>query len=76
MRSELAEGLGRGLTLRDIGVAVVGKVPLGCGFTLEDHVAVVNGAGMNVQADDPERKNVWARVGGRYDAPDRDLMLR
>ncbi len=76
VRSELAEGLGRGLTLRDIGVAVVGEVPLGSGFTFEDHVAVVNGAGMNVQVDDTERKNVWARVGARYDDPDAALMVR
>lgn len=75
-RTELAEGPGRGLTLRDIGIALVGRIPLADSWDLEDHVALVNGAGMNVQADDTPMKNLWARVGARFRLPDRDLVVR
>lgn len=64
-RSELSDSLGRGLTLRDLGVGVVGRWPLGHGVRLEDGVTVVNGAGMNVQADDTRTKNVSGRIGVR-----------
>lgn len=65
-RTEISEGPGRGLTLRDIGVGLIGRVPVGGGFAIEDAITVVNGAGMNVQEDDTKTKNVWGRVGGRY----------
>jgi hypothetical protein len=65
-RAEISEGPARGVTLRDIGVGLIGRVPLGGGFALEDAITVVNGAGMNVQADDTDTKNVWGRIGGRY----------
>ena len=75
-RSELGEGPARGITLRDIGVGVIGKVPLGQGFSLEDAVTLVNGSGMNVQVDETPRKNLWGRVGGRYRDKDRKLDIR
>ena len=65
-RAELSDTLGRGLTLRDLGVGVVGKWPLGRGWRLEDGATVVNGAGLNVQADDTRTKNVSGRLGVRY----------
>ena len=65
-RTELSESLGRGINLRDIGVSVRGNVKLGGGFRLEDAIAVVNGAGINVQADNSQRKNLWGRIGFRY----------
>jgi phosphate-selective porin O/P len=73
-RSEVSDNLSRGVNLRDIGVGVLGKLPLTETLALEDAVTVVNGAGLNVQADDTFRKNVWGRVGVRYDTA--DLMLR
>lgn len=65
-RSEISENLGRGINLRDIGVGLVGRIPLTVKLDLEDGVTVVNGSGMNVQADSTRRKNVWGRVGLRY----------
>ena len=65
-RTELSEGLGRGVNLRDIGGGIDGFVRLGNGWRLEDAITVVNGAGLNVQADDTPRKNVWGRLGLRY----------
>jgi len=65
-RAEVSEALGRGINLRDIGVGMVGFVRLGGGFRLEDAITVVNGSGLNVQADSTKRKNVWGRLGLRY----------
>jgi hypothetical protein len=39
---------------------------VGKGFALEDELTLVNGSGMNVQADSTKRKNFWGRIGGRY----------
>ena len=65
-RSEVSDRLSRGINLRDVGVGVVGSVPLGSGFRFEDALTVVNGSGLNVQADSTGRKNVWGRFGARY----------
>jgi hypothetical protein len=65
-RSEISENLGRGINLRDIGLGLVGRIPLTSTLDLEDGFSVVNGSGMNVQADSTRRKNVWGRVGLRY----------
>lgn len=75
-RSELSENPARGVTLRDIGVGVVGRVPLGGGWRFEDGVTVVNGSGMNVQVDDTKRKNFWGRAGMRYREKDGPFELR
>lgn len=65
-RSEVSDNLSRGINLRDIGLGLLGELPLGGGFSMEDRITVVNGAGSNVQADDTEMKNVWGRLGIRY----------
>lgn len=75
-RSEIAEGIARGVTGRDIGIGVIGRWPIGTHLSLEDEVMVVNGAGMNVQADDTRRKNVWGRGGLRYHGKDRAIDAR
>jgi hypothetical protein len=71
-RSEVADNLMRGnVTLRDIGVGLIGDVPVGDGgWFVEDAVTVVNGAGANVQADTTPTKDAWGRVGARYEAED------
>jgi hypothetical protein len=65
-RTEVSDNLSRGLNLRDIGISVIGRWPLGHGVRIEDAFSVVNGAGLNVQADDTRRKSYWGRVGVRY----------
>lgn len=74
-RSEVSDFLSRGINLRDIGIGVVGSVRLGGGFRLEDAVTLVNGSGLNVQADSTARKNVWGRLGVRYRSGDLTLRL-
>ena len=75
-RAELSDALSRGINLRDVGVGLLGNLRLGTGWRLEDALTVVNGAGMNVQADDTKRKSVWGRLGLRYRADTRDLTAR
>lgn len=65
-RTEVGEGFGRGLTLRDIGVGLFGRIPLGGGWRLEDEITLTNGAGLSVQADDDGRKNLFGRFGARW----------
>ena len=65
-RAEVSDNLSRGVNLRDIGIGLVGKVPLGKCWRIEDAIAVSNGAGLNVQNDNTPRKNVFGRAGLRY----------
>jgi len=65
-RTEVSDNLSRGLNLRDVGIGVLGRWPLGCGYELEDAFNVVNGNGLNTQIDDTRRKSYWGRLGGRY----------
>lgn len=73
-RAELSDNLSRGVNLRDLGVGLIGKWPLGGGFRFEDAITVVNGAGLNVQNDNNNRKNIFGRIGLRYKKA--DLMAR
>jgi hypothetical protein len=75
-RSEVSEQLGHGPTTRDLGVGLVGEIPLGCGWSIEDAITVVNGAGANAQGDDNEGKDVWGRLGGRYEYEPYKLDVR
>lgn len=74
-RSEISENLGRGTNLRDIGVGLVGRIPLGPTLDFEDGITLVNGSGMNVQADSTRRKNLWGRAGVRYAEKGKSLWL-
>ena len=62
-RPELADELARGINLRDIGVTIMGKSLKGNGIRKEYAISVVNGAGMNVQRDNNNKKNLSGRVG-------------
>ena len=69
-RTDVSDNLSRGTNLRDIGIGLLGNVPLSEKFRLEEAITVVNGAGMNVQSDNTKKKNVWGRVGIRYKTED------
>jgi hypothetical protein len=75
-RAELSDALSRGTNLRDIGIGLIGNIRLGTGWRLEDAITVVNGDGMNVQADSTRRKDVWGRVGLRYRKDAADFTAR
>lgn len=65
-RAFVSDALGRGPDLRDLGVGVLARIPVGGGFDLEYAVTVVNGAGPNVSKDDNDAKDVWGRAGATY----------
>lgn len=69
-RTEVSDNLSRGDTLRDIGVGLIGNIPLGGNVRIEDGITIGNGNGMNTQDDTTRRKSIWGRVGMRY--KDRD----
>ena len=75
-RTDVSDNLSRGVTLRDIGVGLIGNLKLGKGCRLEDAITVVNGAGMNVQDDNTRKKNVWGRLGLRYRNDPGDYVAR
>lgn len=76
-RSEMADSLARANNLRDVGLGLIGFVPLGGGFKLENALTLTNGAGLNVQADDTPAKNLWGRVGARFEKAEwGDLDIR
>ena len=62
-RPELADELARGINLRDVGATLMGKSPKREGVRTEYAISVVNGAGMNVQRDNNNKKNLSGRVG-------------
>lgn len=74
-RTDVSDNLTRGINLRDIGVGLVGQIPINKKFKLENAITLVNGAGMNVQADNNKKKNIWGRVGIWY-KPNEDFRLR
>jgi hypothetical protein len=69
-RSEVSDNLSRGPNLRDIGIGLTGWLPAGERWRVEDALTLVNGSGMNVQADSTAKKNLWGRIGLRYKRPD------
>lgn len=83
-RAKVSDDLSRGpgfiTTLphfsRDIGIGLVGEIPVAPGVSIEDGVTAVNGAGPNVQTDDTVHKNYWGRIGGRYQNQALDLDVR
>ena len=75
-RAELSDALSRGPNLRDIGVGLIGNIKLAKGWRFEDAITVVNGDGLNVQADSTRRKNIWGRAGLRYRQDNADLTAR
>jgi hypothetical protein len=74
-RTEVSDNLSRGVNLRDIGLGLIGYIPLRDDLRIEDAITLVNGAGLNVQADETATKNVWGRVGLRYKSGGSKLWL-
>jgi hypothetical protein len=75
-RSQVSQNLSRGPTSRDIGVGIVGEIPIANGFSIEDGLTIVNGAGQNVATDTTRRKSYWGRLGGRYENKAIDIDAR
>lgn len=64
-RSEMADEMARGVNLRDQGVSFRGHWGMGETSRFEYALAIVNGAGMNLQRDNNKKKSLWGRIGLR-----------
>jgi Phosphate-selective porin O and P len=75
-RSDVSDNLARGFTLRDIGLGLLGNIPLNKNFRLEDAGTFTNGAKMNVAGpfDFSNTKAGWGRIDVRYKKD--NLMIR
>lgn len=67
-RAEMSDGVSRGENLRDIGIGLIGNIPINTTWRLEDAITFTNGTRMNVAGpfDFNTRKVVWGRMGVRY----------
>jgi hypothetical protein len=75
-RAHASTRIGRGRTARDLGVGIVGEIPIAGAFSVEDGVTFVNGAGANAQGDDNDGKDVWGRLGARFHDKSIDVDAR
>ena len=76
-RSELCDGAMRGENLRDIGIGLLGEIPLAKRFRIENAVTFTNGTKMNVEGpyDFNTKKALWGRVGIRYKQRELEVKL-
>jgi hypothetical protein len=65
-RTEMAENLARGANIRDVGLGLVGHIPVSRRWRIEDGITVTNGEGVNIQNDSSAAKNIFGRLGVRY----------
>jgi Phosphate-selective porin O and P len=76
-RAEMSDAVSRGENLRDIGVGVLGHIPLSENFRLENDITFTNGTRSNVRGpfDFNTKKALWGRVGIRYKKNDFKIWL-
>jgi hypothetical protein len=67
-RAEMSDGVSRGENLRDIGIGVLGHIPVNDNLRFENSITFTNGTRMNVTGpyDFNTRKALWGRLGARY----------
>lgn len=69
-RTEVSGDLFPGITLRDIGIGLLGNVPIWDRFRFADAVTLTNGARPNEQDDNTDMKDEWGRLDIRYKTDD------
>jgi hypothetical protein len=67
-RAEMSDNISRGTNLRDVGIGLLGNIPLNNGWLFEDDLNLVNGSGLNPASpnDFMQKKSFWGRVGVRH----------
>ncbi len=67
-RSEMSDNISRGSNLRDVGIGLLGNIPLNENWQFEDDLTFVNGSGLNPASpnDFLQKKSFWGRIGCRY----------
>ena len=67
-RAEMSDNVSRGENLRDIGLGILGNIPINKNFRFEDAITFTNGTRSNVRGpfDFNTKKALWGRLGFRY----------
>ncbi|MFZ5554051.1 MAG: porin [Bacteroidota bacterium] len=67
-RAEMSDAVSRGENLRDIGIGLIGHIPINEKLRFENAVTFTNGTRMNVTGpyDFNSKKVCWGRLGLRY----------
>ncbi|MFI5172583.1 MAG: porin [Chitinophagales bacterium] len=67
-RAEVSDGISRGENLRDIGIGLIGNIPINDKIRFENAITFTNGTKMNINGpfDFNTKKALWGRVGLRY----------
>ena len=76
-RSEICDGAMRGENLRDIGVGLLGEIPLTKKLRIENAVTFTNGTRSTIEGpwEFNPKKALWGRVGARYKQKELELRL-
>lgn len=76
-RAEMSDGVSRGENLRDVGIGLIGHIPLNKKFRIENAITFTNGTKMNVAGpfDFNTKKVCWGRFGLRYKTEDLSMRL-
>lgn len=71
-RTDMSDNLSRGYNLRDIGLGLIGKIPLNNEWSIQDAITFTNGSKFNVTGPQQFSRthNGWGRLGIRYKKSD------
>ncbi len=71
-RAEMSDGVSRGENLRDIGIGIIGYIPIKGFWKFENALTLVNGTRFNVAGpfDFNTKMAFWGRIGIGYEKPD------
>ncbi len=76
-RAEISDGASRGENLRDIGIGLLGHIPISNNLRFENAITFTNGTRMGVTGpyDFNTKKALWGRLGLRYKTADLTVHL-
>ena len=76
-RAEMSDNVSRGENLRDIGLGLLGHIPLNKNIRFENAVTFTNGTRSNVRGpfDFNSKKALWGRIGLRYKKNNLDARI-
>ena len=76
-RAEMSDNVSRGENLRDIGLGLLGNIPINKKFRFENAITFTNGTRSNVTGpyDFNTKKALWGRIGIRYKTDNLDAHL-
>ncbi len=76
-RAEYSDAVARGENLRDIGIGLLGNIPLNKQWRIENDITFTNGTRHDIKTplDFQSKKALWGRVGARYKKDNLEVNL-